>query len=82
MNAYCIKGLISIRIVTPLTSEAIIVTMRTLSDTVKANIHACFAFTSVTGVQFSHVQLSHRSSNFRFGLYFGSVQVIDYQKYI
>ena len=34
-NAYCIKRLISIRIVTPLTSEVIIVTMHTLLYTIK-----------------------------------------------
>ena len=61
------------RKVTPLTSETIIVTMLTLPYTTKASMHTCFAFNSLTGVQFPHVQLSYRSVNFQFGLYFGSV---------
>ena len=48
-NAHCIKGLISIRIITLLISEAITVTMGALSDTIKASMHTCFAFSSLTG---------------------------------
>ena len=53
-NAHCIKRLISIRIVPSLTSEAIIVTMHILLYTIKASTQACFAFTSLTDIQFSH----------------------------
>ena len=51
-NAYCIKRMILIRMVTPLISEAIKVVMHTLSYTIKASMHTCFAFNSLIGVQF------------------------------
>ena len=47
-NTYHIN---TIWIVTLLTSEAIIVTMHTLLDIIKASMHTCFAFSSLTGVQ-------------------------------
>ena len=45
-NAHCIRRLILIRIVTPLTSEGILMTMHILSYTIKASMHTCFAFNS------------------------------------
>ena len=67
------KRLILLRIVTPLTSEVIIVTMHALLYTIMASAHTHFVFSSLTSVQFSHIQLSCRSLNFWFGLYIGSV---------
>ena len=45
-NAYCVKRLISIRIIIPLILEASIVTTHTLLETIKASMHACFVFHS------------------------------------
>ena len=50
--------LMSIRIVAPLTSEVIIVTMHTLSYTIKAGAHSCFAFNSPTSFQSSLILIS------------------------
>ena len=52
------KRFISIGIVTPLTSEAIIVTMHTLLYTIKASLHTCFAFNSLIGFQSSLIHIA------------------------
>ena len=54
-NAHCTKRLILIRIVIPLTSKMIIVTMHSLLDTINASMHACFLFSSLISFKFSYL---------------------------